>query len=92
MTESTNPGSPARRTTEDERSDALDALGQTLGTAPNVVRHAYGDDADQFVEVHGDPATASAVVADIADDAPGLRRGAPGGLDGGARYHPRRGR
>lgn len=62
MTESTNPGSPARRTTEDERSDALDALGQTLGTAPNVVRHAYGDDADQFVEVHGDPATASAVV------------------------------
>ncbi|RAG67650.1 alpha/beta hydrolase, partial [Burkholderia multivorans] len=29
---------------------------------PNIVRHPYGDDPDQFVEVHGDPATASAVV------------------------------
>lgn len=48
--------------TEDARSEALDALGQRLGAEPNIVRHPYGDDPDQFVEVHGDPATASAVV------------------------------
>ena len=62
--------------TEDERIGALAAAGARLaavgakppagdaGTAAGVpvFRHDYGDSPDQFVEVYGDPATASATV------------------------------
>lgn len=62
MTEWPHTWAQTPRPSEDGRSEALDALGQRLGAEPNVTRHAYGTDPDQFVEVHGDPATASAVV------------------------------
>src|SRR5699024_11042277 len=61
--------------TEDERNGERAAAGTRLSTGANlpadeagpaagvpVFRHDYGDGPDQFVEVYGDPAAASATV------------------------------
>lgn len=66
----TNPSTAAPRMTESDRPDtpplsridALIAEGEGLAVAENVRRFDYGDEPDQFLEVHGDPASASAVL------------------------------
>lgn len=57
MTEPDRPGTP-----QVSRIDELSAEGEGLAGAANVRRFDYGDDPDQFLEVHGDPGTASAVL------------------------------
>ncbi|WP_209323856.1 alpha/beta hydrolase [Brevibacterium renqingii] len=47
---------------EDERIAELSAAGAALAADANVVCHDYGGSPEQYVEVHGDPATASATV------------------------------
>lgn len=57
MTESDRVGTPAV-----SRIDELTAEGEGLAVAEHVRRVGYGDDPDQFLEVYGDPASASAVL------------------------------
>lgn len=52
----------AAQVSENERRAATVACGEGRETGGAVVRHAYGDEPDQFVEVYGDPVSASAVV------------------------------
>lgn len=47
---------------EDERFAALTAAGSTLDPVSAFSRYEYGTLPDQFLEVHGDPGTASATV------------------------------
>ncbi|SMY00847.1 Alpha/beta hydrolase family protein [Brevibacterium sp. 239c] len=47
---------------QDERFAALGAAGAELGSKRTANRHDYGPEPDQFLEVHGNPSTASATV------------------------------
>ncbi|MDN5807143.1 MAG: alpha/beta hydrolase [Brevibacterium sp.] len=58
-----NDDSPSTSPTrQDERFAALGAAGSELGSKRAAIRHDYGAEPDQFLEVYGDPGTASATV------------------------------